>query len=260
MWRIFPTVCATIGNMAIKLRLIGTLLPLFGAALFNPARAATPLPEAAAEMYRLTNVWSIHLKFDAAEWEAMQPKGGGGFPPFGRGGGPGPGGPRFGGPPPPSMILTPVFFRDGDQNTDGKLSQEEFANVGAKWFAAWDKENSGKLNNEQVIAGINSLVMPGPGGPGPGAFGPRGGRGGGFNLQGPEGGRNGIAARMGVEFTYVRGAIDFENASFSNVAVRYKGNGTFLGSRNSDKKSIKIDFNKFVKGQKLAGLATLNLH
>jgi hypothetical protein len=86
-----------------------------------------------------------------------------------------------------------------------------------------------------------------------------GGRGG-FNLQGPEGGRNGIAARMGVEFTYVRGAMQFEDTTLSNVAVRYKGNGTFLGSRNSDKKSLKIDLNKFVKGQKLGEVTSINLH
>lgn len=230
--------------------------------------AAEALPSAAADIYRLTNVWSVHLKFDPAEWEAMEPRGGGGFPGFGGGpGGPGGRGPRggggFGGPPPASMILTPVFMRDGDQDRDRKISKEEFAKLGEKWFSAWDKESSGKVNNEQVVAGINSLVMPPGGGPPP--FGPPGMRGGGggrggFNLQGPEGGRNGIAARMGFEFTYVRGAIQFENTTFSNVAIRYKGNGTFLGSRNSDKKSLKIDLNKFVKGQKLAEVTTLNLH
>jgi spore coat protein H len=257
--------------MVTKVRLFSAAFSAL--ALVQSLTAADTLPSSAAEIYRLTNVWSLHLKFDPAQWEAMEPKGGGGgFPGFGRGPGgpggpgPGPGGPRGGGPgfgpPPPSMILTPVFMRDGDQNADGKISKDEFAKLGEKWFSAWDKESSGKVNNEQVVAGINSLVMP----PGGAPFGPPGMRGpgpggpGGFNLQGPEGGRNGIAARMGVEFTYVRGAIQFENTTFSNVAVRYKGNGTFLGSRNSDKKSLKVDLNKFVKGQKLAEVATLNLH
>jgi len=65
---------------------------------------------------------------------------------------------------------------------------------------------------------------------------------------------------MGVEFNYVHGALDFNGASFSNIAVRYKGNGTYLQARNTDKKSLKVDLNKYVKGQKLAGLTTLNLH
>jgi spore coat protein CotH len=245
-------------SMVTKLRIGCALSAVFAAAIVAPSRAADALPSSAAEMYRLTNVWSIHLKFDPAEWQAMEPKGGGGFPPFG--GGRGPGGPGGGpgrfGPPPPSVILAPPLLRDGDDNRDGKLSQDEFTKVGAKWFEAWDKDKAGKLNNEQIVTGINSLMGP----PGPGAFGPPGGRGGGMNLQGPEGGRNGIAARMGWEFTYVRGAIQFEGATFSNVAVRYKGNGTFLGSRNAEKKSLKVDLNKFVKGQKLADVATINLH
>jgi spore coat protein H len=44
------------------------------------------------------------------------------------------------------------------------------------------------------------------------------------------------------------------------VAVRYKGNGTYLQSRGSLKRSLKIDLNKFVEGQKLGGVSTLNLH
>jgi spore coat protein CotH len=58
----------------------------------------------------------------------------------------------------------------------------------------------------------------------------------------------------------VHATLQFDGASFSNVAARYKGNGTFLQARNSDKKSIKIDLNKYTKGQKLAGMTTLNLH
>jgi spore coat protein CotH len=42
--------------------------------------------------------------------------------------------------------------------------------------------------------------------------------------------------------------------------VRYKGNGTFLSSRETLKRSLKLDLNHFVKGQKLAGMSQLNLH
>src|SRR5688572_33268183 len=103
--------------MVIFVRRVRALsLVLAAGFLFPLASAAAPIPENAGDLYRLTNVWSIHLKFDPAEWEAMQPKGGGGgFPPFGRGPG-GPGGPRFGGPPAASMLV-PLFLRDGDQNT-----------------------------------------------------------------------------------------------------------------------------------------------
>jgi spore coat protein CotH len=79
-------------------------------------------------------------------------------------------------------------------------------------------------------------------------------------LQGPEGGRNGIAAAFGLVFDYVRADLEFGPYKFKDVGVRYKGNGTFLSSRESLKRPLKIDLNQFVKGQKLGGMSQLNLH
>ena len=87
----------------------------------------------------------------------------------------------------------------------------------------------------------------------------RGGRGGSF-LQGPEGGRNGIASAFGIVFEYVHADLEFGPHKFKDVGVRYKGNGTFLSSREGIKRSLKFDLNHFVKGQKLAGMSQLNLH
>lgn len=83
---------------------------------------------------------------------------------------------------------------------------------------------------------------------------------GGFSLLGPEGGRNGILSAMGTQFDYVRAALEFGTNWFADVAVRYKGNGTFMTAQNTLKRSLKIDLNHFVKGQKLAGMSQLNLH
>ena len=44
------------------------------------------------------------------------------------------------------------------------------------------------------------------------------------------------------------------------VLLVNKGNGTFMQSRGSLKRSLKIDLNKNVKGQRLGGATTLNLH
>jgi spore coat protein H len=79
-------------------------------------------------------------------------------------------------------------------------------------------------------------------------------------LQGPEGGRNGIAAAFGIQFNHAKADLEFGSRRVSEVGVRYKGNGTFLSSRDSLKRSMKLDFNHFVKGRKLAGLTQLNLH
>jgi spore coat protein H len=80
-------------------------------------------------------------------------------------------------------------------------------------------------------------------------------------LQGMDGGRNGWAAARGIEFEYVRATLDFDGMRFADVAVRYKGNGTFNPRAEASwKRSFKIDLNKHVKGQKIAGVSTLNFH
>ena len=86
------------------------------------------------------------------------------------------------------------------------------------------------------------------------------GFGGGNRFLGPPGGRNGVAARQGIEFDYVHATLQIEDWTFRDVAVRYKGNGSYLRATRagSDKISLKVDLNKYVKGQKLAGLTTLN--
>jgi spore coat protein H len=83
---------------------------------------------------------------------------------------------------------------------------------------------------------------------------------GGMSLLGPEGGRNGVLAAMGLQFDYVHAALEFGTNKFADVGVRYKGNGTFMTSQNSLKRSLKIDLNHFVQGQKLGGMSQLNLH
>ena len=162
----------------------------------------------------------------------------------------GPGSGRFGA----SMFLAPSMMAEGDKDQDGKLSENEFADLAEKWFAAWDKEKAGTLTADQLAAGLGTVVGPRPGGPPPGP------RGGGFNLQGPPGKRNGLASMMGIEFTYVHADLEFEGQQFKNVAVRYKGNGTFMESRGSEKRPLKIDLNEFEDGHKLADQAQLNLH
>jgi hypothetical protein len=93
---------------------------------------------------------------------------------------------------------------------------------------------------------------------------PQQGQGAGFGLGGrflgPPGGRNGVAARQGIEFDYVRATLQINEWTFRDVAVRYKGNGSYLRATRSgsDKISLKVDLNKHVKGQKLAGVTTLN--
>jgi hypothetical protein len=209
------------------------------------------------ELFAEHRVWTVHLKFTADQWEAMEPKRTGGSPfgmmPMG-GPGRGPNPEDFG----PGMFLGPAVMQAGDANRDASVSRAEFADLAEHWFATWDKKGDGRLKRGDVEAGLNASLGPPPGGGSP----PRpGGRGGpGLNLQGREGTRNGLASALGIEFEYVRADLEFEGREFRDVGVRYKGNGTYLQSQGGLKRSMKIDLNRNVKGQSLAGVSTINLH
>ena len=82
----------------------------------------------------------------------------------------------------------------------------------------------------------------------------------GFGFIGPEGKRNGISATRGLDFEYVHASLDFDTVHFGDVAVRFKGNGTYMPGQEYGKPSLKVDLNKFVKGQKIGGQETINLH
>ncbi len=79
-----------------------------------------------------------------------------------------------------------------------------------------------------------------------------------FRLRNPAAKRNGLAGVRGLEFDWVRADIQFEDRALPGVAVRYKGNGTYLRSQRSLKRPFKVDLNKFTKANALAGRTTLN--
>jgi hypothetical protein len=265
------------------------VLAAFGAALAQAQAQAQPAQDwtGAAGMpgdrlFHLTNVLTVHLRFTPDQWEAMEPVGGPG--PFSRGGGPGnrggppgdfgPGGPPGPGGPGgfgPAMFLAPLILSQGDTNHDGRLARPEFAALAGKWFAAWDTNRTGRLDMDKVRGGLNATMAAGGdvliGGPmnrggGPGAA-RRGGPGGGMGgppLLGAEGKRNGLASAMGIEFNYVHADLEVDGELFRDVAVRYKGNGTFLESRGTLKRSLKVNLNRYGKSRKLGGVTKLDLH
>lgn len=206
-----------------------------------------------ASLYDLHKVHTLHLRFAAAQWEAMEPKGGSGpfGGPGGRGGGPGgPPGGGFG----PGMFLAPAVVTAADTDKDSVVTREEFQALAEKWFQAWDKARTGSLQEKEIRSGLNaSLAGGGPGGPG----GPRGG---GPMLQGAEGKRNGLSSAAGIEFEYVHADLELDGRSITNIGIRYKGNGTFMESRMSIKRSMKLHLNEYTKGRKVDGISTLNLH
>ncbi len=228
----------------LLLALLGTVLALQK----TVPGAATVVRLDGDGLFNLTNVWKLHLTFAPDQWQAMEPKGGSG--------GGGPGGPGGSGGFGPGMFIAPMFLNQGDANHDGKLSREEFSALGQKWFATWDTNKTGKLDAGKIRACLDA--MPGsPGGIGPG--GPGGGPGG-PPLQGANDRRNGMAAAMGIQYPQVHADLDFEGWRFPDVWVRYKGNNTYMTSRNQLKRPLKLVLNRGFKGRRLGGVTTLNLH
>ncbi len=236
-------------------------------------RGGGPPAISGSQLFDMSRIWEVHLRFTPEAWDAMEPAGGFGGPPGnppqpggapGPGGGPGPGGafgpggaaagfpPDFG----PGTFTAPVFLREGDTNQDGKLSRDEFAGLAEMWFADWGAAGDGFLDGTRLRDGLNrTLGPPGPppaGGIGQGPPGPM--------FLGREGKRNGVLGAMGLEFPSVRADLEFQGLRIPSVSVRYKGNGTFLESRGALKRSLKIDLNDGFRGRKLGGVTKLNLH
>lgn len=80
-----------------------------------------------------------------------------------------------------------------------------------------------------------------------------------LTLRNPKAQRNGLAGVIGIDFGWSEAKLDFGDTHFDRVAVRYRGNGTFVNSLYGPKQSFKIDLNKFVKKQTLGGVDKLNL-
>jgi spore coat protein H len=225
------------------------LICLLAARLTAPlAVAEAQTPTRPQELFDTSKLWTVHLKFTAAQWQAMEPKGGPstGNVPFGPGGFGVPGGG-------PGEFLSSAFLK-GDANHDGKLSSQEFRSLGLEWFNRWDTGKTGKVTVEQVRAGLGTTiggpelqepVLRGPAGDGP--------------IQ-ARNGRNELPAMDDTDFEYVHASFELGGLTRTEVAIRYKGNSTFMSSRNSLKRSMKLDLNKYDEGRALAGLTKLNLH
>ncbi len=65
---------------------------------------------------------------------------------------------------------------------------------------------------------------------------------------------------FGFDFEYVPATLQIEGATYKNVAVRYKGSGTYISVQGRPKRPFKIDLDRFVPGQSFLGLRKLTLN
>jgi hypothetical protein len=66
--------------------------------------------------------------------------------------------------------------------------------------------------------------------------------------------------QFGVDLPWAKGQITIGGQSFSDVGIRYKGNGTIMDASRTIKKSWKIELDYFGGTEKFLGLKTINLH
>ncbi|HEX4945986.1 MAG TPA: CotH kinase family protein [Blastocatellia bacterium] len=79
---------------------------------------------------------------------------------------------------------------------------------------------------------------------------------------GPQGGppQGRPPGRFGFEFAYVHGAVEVDGESFKDVAVRFKGNASYMSSQRGLKRPFKIDLNKYDKSAHFHGQTMLVLN
>jgi hypothetical protein len=63
-----------------------------------------------------------------------------------------------------------------------------------------------------------------------------------------------------LDFGYAHADLELDGTGMTNVAVRYKGHGTYRQSRATLKRPFKVDLNEFVRGRRLSGAAKFNFN
>lgn len=79
-------------------------------------------------------------------------------------------------------------------------------------------------------------------------------------LRNPNALRNGLAGVLGIDLPWSACDMVFGDVTFSNVAVRFKGNGTFVSSQQGYKRPFKVNLGKGANGRALGGRRVLNFH
>lgn len=71
----------------------------------------------------------------------------------------------------------------------------------------------------------------------------------------PEPGRGGF----GFDFAYVKGSLEFDGKTWSDIGVRFKGNSSYAMAGQTLKRPFKIDFDRYGSGRDFQGLKMISL-
>jgi spore coat protein CotH len=194
----------------------------------QPAAASAASADRAVsgqDVFGLTRMHKFHLEFSADEWEAMQAVVGRG--PFG-GGGPGRGQPPGG----PGANRQPPG--QGDNRREGPTDNRPPAQPDARREAR-DEARDGARDAAQPEARADEQGAKRP-----------------AELH--------KSAGFGTEFPWAHGKLEAFGKTFADVGVRYKGNGSYMGSSGSLKRNLKIDLDRYEDDAQFEGLKAFNLN
>ena len=68
------------------------------------------------------------------------------------------------------------------------------------------------------------------------------------------------SAGFGTEFPWAHAKLQAFGQTFDDVGVRYKGNGSYMGSSGSLKRNLKIDLDRYQEDAQFEGIKALNLN
>ena len=108
-----------------------------------------------AQLFQPTKIWTVHLRFSAEQWAAMEPKATADWSKaFANGQRDAGTSVAAAGP------LATAMLKRGDRNRDGKLDKDEFLSRRSTWFTKWDRAKLGVLDVEKLQAGLNLILDP----------------------------------------------------------------------------------------------------
>ena len=88
-------------------------------------------------------------------------------------------------------------------------------------------------------------------------FNPPGGR---MILRNPNSQRSGIAGVLGLDFEWSQGRLELGGRDFGDTAVRFKGNGTYLGALAGFKRPFRFDLARGGQDRRFAGRSSFSLN
>ena len=161
------------------------------------------------------------------------------------------------------LLVTPALILSDSVGKENNEDSDKEAKAAAFWKSVYEENHVVEIGIsltkeawEAMQPAQSERGRRGPGGQGPGE--PRGERPPRGEGERPPGG-GGPRGGSDSDFEYVKANLTIDGELFKDTGLRFKGNSSYRFSSRGYKRPLKIDTNRFVKGQKLHGRTKVNL-